>query len=227
MEDSKFKVEKFNRQNFQLWKMQVEDSLYKKDLWKPLEGKTKRQGAIIDEDWEILDRKALGSIQLCLAPSVTFKISQEKMTVDLMYTLAKLYEKPSTLNMVFLMKHLFNMKMGEGGSVASHLNNFNTITNQLTSVQIIFDHEIRALSLLFSLPESWNSLVMAVSNSVLNSNTLKLDEVVGVVLSEEMRRKSTNETSTLGFTLNVEKKGRTKEKGKGSWGKSKNGAFPI
>ena len=34
----------------------------------------------------------------------------------------KLYEKPSASNKVFLMKHLFNMKMLKGGSVADHLN---------------------------------------------------------------------------------------------------------
>ena len=131
--------------------MQMEDFLYQKDLWKPLEGKAKNQGTITNEDWEILDRKALGTIWLCLAPSITFNISQAKMTVELMDTLAKLYEKPSTLNKVFLMKHLFNMKMGEGGYVASHLNDFNTITNQLSLIQITFDDEVRALLLLYYL----------------------------------------------------------------------------
>jgi hypothetical protein len=100
--------------------------------------------------------------------------------------LAKLYEKPSASNKVFLMKRLFNMKMSEGGSVANHLNEFNTITNQLSSVKVDFDDEVRALLILCSLPESWNGLVMAISNSVSGSNTLKFDDVVGVILSEEM-----------------------------------------
>jgi hypothetical protein len=30
------------------------------------------------------------------------------------------------------MKILFNMNMSEGGSVADHLNDFNTVTNQLS-----------------------------------------------------------------------------------------------
>ena len=135
MEGSKFKIEKFNGQNFQLCKMQMEDYLYQKDLWKLLEGKTKRQGTITEEDWEILDRKALGSIRLCLDPSITFNISKAKMTVELMETLAKLYEKPLALNKVFLMKCLFNMKMGEGGSIENHLNEFNTVTSQFSSVK--------------------------------------------------------------------------------------------
>jgi hypothetical protein len=49
-----------------------------------------------------------------------------------------------------------------------------------------FDDEVRALLFLCSLPESWNGLVMVVSNSASGSNTLKFDDVVGVILSEEM-----------------------------------------
>ena len=41
VDKGKLKVEKFNGKNFQLWKMQMEDYLYQKDLWKLLEGKTK------------------------------------------------------------------------------------------------------------------------------------------------------------------------------------------
>ena len=53
-----------------------------------------------------------------------------------------------------------------------------------------FDDEVRALLIFWSFPESWNSLVMVVSNSVPSSNTPKFDDVVGVILSEELRRKS-------------------------------------
>ena len=109
--------------------MQMEDYLYQKDLWKPLEGKTKNQGSMSNEEWDLLDRKALGSIQLCLAPSVAFNITKSKIIEELMQTLVKLYEKPSASNKVFLMKRLFNMKMAEGGSVVDHLNEFNTITS--------------------------------------------------------------------------------------------------
>ena len=38
-EDVKFRVEKFNDQNFPLWKMQIEDYLYQKDLYLPLSRK--------------------------------------------------------------------------------------------------------------------------------------------------------------------------------------------
>ena len=106
---------------------------------------------------------------------MAFNITKEKMMEELMQTIAKLYEKPYAPNKIFLMKHLFNMKMTEGGSIADHLNDFNTVTSQLSSVGINFDEEIRALLILCSFPESWNGLVMAVSNSISRSNNLKYD----------------------------------------------------
>ena len=42
--------------------MKIEDYLYQKDLWKLLEGKTKNQGSMSNEEWDLLDRKELGSI---------------------------------------------------------------------------------------------------------------------------------------------------------------------
>ena len=52
------------------------------------------------------------------------------------------------------MKKLFNLTMAKNALVAQHLNEFNTITNQLSSVEIDFDDEISALIILASLPNS-------------------------------------------------------------------------
>ena len=76
----KFRVEKFNGQNYRLWKMQMENYLYQKDLYLSLGGKAKQSTAMKDEEWEVLNRKALGTIRLCLASSVAFNISKEKTT---------------------------------------------------------------------------------------------------------------------------------------------------
>ena len=82
---------------------------------------------MIDVEWNIIDRKALETVRLCLVALVAFNISNETTTEGLIKALEKLYEKPSASNKVFLMKHLFYMKMSEGGSVAYHLNDFNTV----------------------------------------------------------------------------------------------------
>ena len=53
---------------------------------------------------------------------------------------------------------------------------------------------------------------MAVSNSISRSSTLKFDDVIGVILSKEMRRKSIGETS--GNALTIKTRGRQRERGK-------------
>ena len=60
--------------------MQMEDYLYQRDLYLPLSGKTKNSTSMTDIEWDILDRKALGTIWLCLAASAAFNISKETTT---------------------------------------------------------------------------------------------------------------------------------------------------
>ena len=69
-----------------------------------------------------------------------------------------------------------------------------------------------ALLILCSLPETWNGLVMAVSNFVPRSGTLKYNDVISVILSEETRRKSSG-GSTSRSALNAQSRGRTTERG--------------
>ena len=75
-----------------------------------------------------------------------------------------MYEKPLANNKVYLMKKLFNLKKAKGTLVVQHLNEFNTITNQLSTVKIEFNDEVRALILLAFLPNSWEAMRMVVSN---------------------------------------------------------------
>jgi len=63
-------------------------------------------------------------------------------------------KKQSASNKVFLMKHLFNMKMTKRGFLADHLIEFNMGTSQLSFVKVKFDDEVRDLLILCSLPES-------------------------------------------------------------------------
>ena len=93
-----------------------------------------------------------------------------------MKILSSMYEKPLTNNKVHLMKKLFNLKMVEGTSVAQHLNEFNTITNQLSFVEIDFDDEICAVIVLASLPNSWEAMRIVVSNSA-GKSKLKYDDI--------------------------------------------------
>ena len=125
------------------------------------------------KEWALLDRQVLGVIRFT---SVAHNIVKEKTTTNLIKVLSGMYEKSSTNNKVHLMKNLFNLNMTENASLAQHLNEFNTITNQLSSIEIDFDDEIRALIILASLPNSWEAMRMAVSNSTGNEK-LKYNDI--------------------------------------------------
>ena len=164
--------------------MQIEDYLYGRKLHLPLLG-TKPE-AMKAEEWVLFDRQVLGVIRLTLSRSVAHNVVKEKTTADLMKALSGMYKKPSANNKVHLMKKLFNLKMAENALVAQHLNEFNTITNQLSSVEIDFDDEICALIVLASLPNSWEAMRMAVSNSI-GKEKLKYNDIRDLILAEEIR----------------------------------------
>ena len=96
-----------------------------------------------------------------------------------------MYEKPSAMNKVYLMRRLFNLQMSETGSVSDHINEFNMIVSQLNSVDINFEDEIKALIVMSSLPESWDTVFAAISSSY-GFEKLKFDEIRDVVLSKSI-----------------------------------------
>ena len=83
-----------------------------------------------------------------MSRSIAHNVVKEKTTTNLMQALSGMYQKTSTNNKVHPIKKMFNLKMAENASVAQHLNEFYTITNQLSSVEIDFDDEICALIVL-------------------------------------------------------------------------------
>ena len=198
-------IENFDGTNFGFLRMQIEDYLYRKKLHLPLLGE--KPEAIKAEEWALLDRQVLGVIRLTLSRSVAHNVVKEKTTVDLMKALSSMYEKSSANNKVHLMKKLFNLKMAKNASVAQHLNEFNTITNQLSSIEIDFDDEIRALIVLASLPNSWEAMRMAISNSI-GKEKLKYNDIRDLILAKQIRRRDAGESSGSGSAINLEARGR-------------------
>ena len=143
--------------------MQVEDYLYKKNLYQPLT--IVKPETMSPADWDVLDIKAMGFIHLTLTENMAFNVKNVTSTMDIMKVLVDTYEKPSASNKVHLMRHLFNLKMVDGTRVTDHVNEFNGIISQLSSVEINFDDKILALILLSSLAESWSTTVTIVSSS--------------------------------------------------------------
>eukprot|EP00253_Pinus_taeda_P012269 PITA_12269 len=112
--------------------------------------------------------------------------------------LGTLYQSKSLVNKLFLRKNLYNLRMKDGDLVTEHLNAFNTVVNQLASVDTKISDEDKCISFLFYLPDSWDSLVIAIGS---NATALQFDEIVSSLLMEEMRQK--NMESQNGDALSI------------------------
>ena len=86
------------------------------------------------------------------------------------------------------MRRLVKLEYKDGHSMIEHLNIFKGLVNQLTKIDMKIDDELQALLLLSSLPESWDTLVVTLSNST-PKGKLTMDIVIDSLLNKEARRK--------------------------------------
>ena len=87
------------------------------------------------------------------------------------------------------------------------------------TTEIDFDDEIRALIILASLPNSWEAMRMAISNST-EKKKLKYNDIRDLILAEEIRRRNAGETSGSDSALNLETRGRGNNRNS-NWDRSK------
>ena len=111
------------------------------------------------------------------------------------------------------------MKYKNGHGVAEHTNDFQGLVNQLNAMKMKIEDELQALLLLSSLPDSWDTLVISLSNSAPNCK-LTMDMVKDSLFNEEARRKEQG-ISYETEALVTENRGRGKNRGPKGRGKSK------
>jgi hypothetical protein len=203
---SRIDIDKFNGKNFELWKLKMEDLLVDTEQWIPVDPGTQRTGTqtistqptstettstpptgMSKEDWEKLDKRERSTIRLYLEDSVLLNVSRESTPKELWNKLGNLYQSKSMVNKLFLQK-LYHLRMEDGDSMTEHLNSFNTLVSQLFSINIMIVKEDKCITLLCSFRDSWDNLVVTIGSTT--QSTLKYDDVVSSLLSEEMRQKS-------------------------------------
>jgi len=69
-----------------------------------------------------------------------------------------------------------------------HLKNFKGLINQSAKIEMKLDDKLQALLLFSSFPESWDTLLVTLSNSALVGK-LTMDTVTNSLLNEEVRGK--------------------------------------
>ncbi|CAL5440937.1 unnamed protein product [Camellia sinensis] len=128
-----------------------------------------------------------------------------------------MYQSKTTRNKALIMRRLINLKLKNGVSVAEHTSEFHSLVNQLASIKMELEDEMQALLLLSSLPDSWETLVVSLSNSA-PEGKLTMGMVTDALFNEEARKKEMEGEQS--HALVTESRGRDRERGRGR-GRSK------
>ncbi|KAH9648557.1 hypothetical protein KPL70_025642 [Citrus sinensis] len=169
---------------------------------------------ITDDKWNEVDGNAISYLHLALADGVLSSVAEKNTAKEICDTLTKLYEAKSLHNKIFFKRKLYTLRMAESTIVTDHINTLKTLFSQLTMLGHNIEENERAELLLQSLPDSYDQLIINLTNNN-PVDSLVFDDVAASVLNEESRRKnkenrqaSSQQTEALSVT-----RGRSTERG--------------
>ncbi|KAH9689170.1 Integrase catalytic domain-containing protein [Citrus sinensis] len=139
---------------------------------------------ITDDKWNEVDGNAISDLHLALADGVLSSVAEKNTAKEIWDTLAKLYEAKSLHNKIFLKRKLYTLRMVESTMVTDHINTLKTLFSQLTMLGHNIDENERAELLLQSLPDSYDQLIINLTNNN-PADSLVFDDVAASVLNEE------------------------------------------
>lgn len=188
-------VEKFDGVNFHLWKFKMEMLLASKDLWEIVEGseevpcedddvkafkayqrRCKHALSIIATN--LVDKQA-AHIQHCRDPTVAWQI------------LCDVHEQKTLSNVLFVRRKFFTITMQEGDDMLDHINKVKALADQLACLDVPLRNEDVVMTLLQSLPDSYDYLIAALETRPLKELTL---EYVTARLMHEVTKKKEKES---------------------------------
>ncbi|MCO5605662.1 hypothetical protein L7F22_059845 [Adiantum nelumboides] len=167
---------------------QIYNVLVRKKQSKPIHLQSVKPDMNAD-DWIELDELARSTIMLTLHKSVYFNVKDTSGAYGVWSALSNLYEKKSAVSQVYWLKKLIDLRMKESTPMSNYLNEFHTIVSQLQSQGVEFDDSVRAMFLLVTLSDLWDSFRTSVSNFAAPDG-LKCADVESSLLMEEVNRKN-------------------------------------
>ncbi|KAF0733958.1 hypothetical protein Ae201684_009136 [Aphanomyces euteiches] len=194
--DSTIKINKFDGDNFHLWKFKMMIVLEEQDLWDIVSGveKWEDQGDAAEQarytKWQ---KKAFAIVCLSLEDSPLSMRRSCKTAKEAWKRLGDHYEKQILANKLYLRKKFFSCAMVEGSDMLKHINEMKTLSEQLEAVGAPVSEEGLVITLLSSLPESYEVLITVLES---RSDALSWEFVTSRLFHEEMKRKEQGSEAT-------------------------------
>ena len=184
-------VDKFNGENFSLWKFKMEMVLASKELWDIVDGSEEAPPSTADEkDQKAFDKRvktAFAIIATNLVDKEMAHIKHCRGPAEAWKTLCNIHETKSLSNILFLRRKFFTIKMQEADCMLDHINKVKSLADQLMCLEVPLKDEDIVMTLLDSLPSSYEHLITALETRPMKELTLEF--ITARLMHEVAKRK--------------------------------------
>ena len=175
--------------NYATWKVQVRMALMKESLWSIVNSTVVAPPVAEANEYAkfcIKRDKALAIIVLSVHPSLLYLLDDPEDPVVVWKKLQDQFQKKSWANKLQLKRRLNALRMREGESIQSHIKSMTEIFSELAIIGEPIKDEDKVVTLLASLPDSYNMLVTAFEA---NADVPEMDVVTEKLIHDEFKRK--------------------------------------
>jgi hypothetical protein len=203
---SLYSVELLDATNFVTWKYRVQLVLKSRRLWKYVDGTAVMPppSASVKEwdTWHDHNQQALSQIALTVSNSVIGHIRTAVTAQEAWTKICSVYEQKGLAAKVFLRRKLLNLKLNGGTRMQDHINTVRNLSEQLSAIGVPISDGDLAITLLCSLPESYDFVAIALESRP--EADVTFDVVSTRLLAEELRQDEAHSQLLTNTTINAE-----------------------
>lgn len=199
-------IDKLNSENYATWSIQIKSLLITLDLWSVIQDQVPT-AADKKAVWDVIDQKALATINLSVRPSELIHIKNCNNAKTAWNTLENLYRANTACRKVNLFKNLVRFKIRPAEKITTQVGEFCGIIDDLKSIGIELNEDFVSVLLLCSLPEEMENFVVAVESQ---DKLPKIEQLISKVLEEERRQGDKGNVEERVFAINTKNEKFTK-----------------
>ncbi len=150
------------------------------------------------------DRVALSAIRLRVSRNLLVYVGSATTSKEAWDTLKEMFESQGTLGIVLARRKMFRAQCDEGTSIEEHIRVMRGYLEELNTLGQKFSDQEFAITLLTSLPESWDTFIDSIDLDTVKSSS----KIISRILEQGRRARSRNvndDTALTGHGKNIKK----------------------
>ena len=205
-------------ENYPTWSVKMTDILTDLQLLGFVDGTMAKPvhtydsaGAIVDPNgtqaaaiakWEQKDRQALSQIRLRVSDDPLVYITAATTSSAAWKTLSDTYQPKGVIAIVLLRRQLSRLHCEEGGNIEEHIRALTNLRTKLAAQGTKLSEEEYSITLLTSLPDSWDSFTTGIDTASLTEST----KLVARILEQDRRRKAKPSSDEVALPAHSQKR---------------------